>query len=49
VFVVGGMDYESMHTKDSAAAWVDNLSTNARRRLADMPVPRYEHLAAWAG
>jgi hypothetical protein len=49
VLVVGGKHFEAMQTKDSAAAWAYNPSTNTWRRLADMPVPRYEHLAAWAG
>ena len=49
VLAVGGMRYEAAQAKDSAAAWAYNPSTNTWRRLADMPVPRYQHLAAWAG
>jgi N-acetylneuraminic acid mutarotase len=49
VLAVGGMRYEAAQAKDSAAAWAYNPSANTWRRLADMPVPRYQHLAAWAG
>jgi N-acetylneuraminic acid mutarotase len=49
VLLVGGTRSVGETITVSAAALSYNPSTNSWRRLPDMPLPRYQHLAAWTG
>ena len=56
VIVAGGARYDTElgpsgadPVRASAAAFAYNPSTNTWRRLADMPMPRYQHVAVWTG